>query len=99
MASRASRGLVGAGPTELRHDLVVEFRRALDGSVALAAILPEPSAMAIVLLMAVVAGLLAELVLTVQVTGHTRNGLVFAFERELLVRDLLAARRIEVQRR
>lgn len=86
---------------ESRHPIVAELRSLLecDSVVALLAVLTHFTLMLVVLLMAVEATLLAKLVVAVDVTRHTRNGLVLAFERVGLVVEVLAARCIEVQER
>jgi hypothetical protein len=90
---------VDPSPLELRHRVVVEFRRPLGGSVTLAAIASKLALVFVVLLVAVVALAFAELVVAVDMTIDARDGLVLAFERKALVVELLAAGRIEMQER
>jgi hypothetical protein len=77
---------------------VVERLRAFLGTVAYFAVLSEFSLVLVVLGMAIVTAALAELVLTIDVARHARNGRVLALQRKLRMIEVFAARSVEVQR-
>lgn len=95
MARRTSRLLVRPNLGELRHAVVVEFRRALLRTVALGAVLTQLATMLVVLLVAVEAAVLVQRVLVLSVTGLARERRVLAFKFECLVLEIRRARGVE----
>jgi len=99
MAKGAVGLLVWALLGEVRHLVVVEFRCFLFRSVTLCAILPKFALVFVVLLVAVKASLLLELVLVLFVTFAAGKRQVLALEFELFVFETKRLWRIEAEER
>lgn len=101
VAEGTSRLAMHPSPSKLRHPVVTEFRGLVEGvrTMALVTALAELALVLVVLLVAVKAAMLADLIALVDMARHARNRLVLTFERIALVVEILAPRRVEMQKR